>query len=154
MGVEHEEELAHYVSLVWDDCSESKGDLYTLYPDTLPCLEELRSIGRKLGIVSNCPSKAYLQKHLRQLGILGYFSSLVSSGSEGFSKPHPRIFEIASSRMGLRETSLLHVGDKPQTDVLGARKAGIKAILLDREGKHPEPEYTKISNLTQLQRLL
>jgi putative hydrolase of the HAD superfamily len=56
----------------------------------------------------------------------------------GYQKPHPAIFEHALDLLGVDSTEAVHVGDDPKADVVGARRAGIEPILVDRHGRaHP-----------------
>ena len=124
------------------------------FPDVEPCLAALRGEGIQMGVVSNCPSKEFLIDNLSNIGIMDFFACLVASGSEGVSKPDPEIFRVASRRMGLAESCLLHVGDSPKMDIQGARDAGLQAVLIDREGIFPHFPGPKIGDLTHLTTLL
>ncbi len=120
------------------------------FPDVEPCLAALRREGIQMGVVSNCPSKEFLIDNLCHIGIQDFFMCLVASGSEGVLKPDPEIFRIASRRIGLPESSLIHVGDSPKTDIEGARAAGLRTVLVDREESFPHYTGTKLTDLRDL----
>ena len=124
---------------------------WELYPDTLEALEQLKSSGFSLAIVSNWNSS--LQKVVDGLNISGYFDFAIASAEAGMKKPSPKIFQLALDRAGVEAERVVHVGDTYQTDILGARRAGIRGIMLDRRnGKHHEHEV--ITSLLELCPLL
>ncbi len=63
-ALEHAQETAHRIYESWEGYSERYG--YVLYPDTALCLKDLKEMGQRLGVVSNCPSSAFLENHLRR----------------------------------------------------------------------------------------
>lgn len=105
---------------------------WILYPDTLESLETLKSKGFFLAVVSNWNSS--LQKIIDGLNLSHYFEFVLTSAQAGWKKPSPRIFHIALSRAGVEPSRVVHIGDTYQTDVVGARRAGIRGIMLDRRG--------------------
>lgn len=102
------------------------------YPDAVPALEELRSRGLKLVCVSNWDSS--LGEVLKRCGLAAHLDGAVSSAEAGAAKPDPAIFEAALSLAGCTREEAVHVGDTPEEDVDGAHAAGIRALLIDREG--------------------
>jgi putative hydrolase of the HAD superfamily len=113
------------------------------YPDAVPALTGLRARGLRLAAVSNwdCSLGAVLER----CGLGGLLDGVVSSAEAGAPKPDPAIFALALERLGCEPAEALHVGDTREEDVTGARAAGIRALLLDREGGDGE-----ISSLTQI----
>jgi len=105
-----------------------------LFSDTRRCLDELRSAHRELGVVSNSTSEAHVRRILDRVGILEYFSRVVSSGTEGVSKPDPEIFRRAVHRMNVKPEEALYVGNLAFTDAKGAAAAGLHSVWLNREG--------------------
>jgi putative hydrolase of the HAD superfamily len=69
---------------------------------------------------------------------------------EGVEKPDPRFFEIALTRSGARAETTMHVGDLYHVDVVGARRAGLKAILLDAAGLYEGHDCERVSTLDAL----
>ena len=73
----------------------------------------------------------------------------VGSTAHGRIKPHPSIFETALARLGVDVPEVVMVGDSVEDDVRGARALGIRAILVDRDGLHPD-EPDRIETLFAL----
>ena len=121
-----------------------------LYSDVARCLDELERGHRRLGVVSNSRSEQRVRDVLRRCGVGSRFAAVVSSGSEGVRKPEPRIFRRATELLGVPESEAFFVGDLLETDVRGARGAGLSAIWLNRSGTgmgHEEPEITSLLEL-------
>jgi HAD superfamily hydrolase (TIGR01509 family) len=91
-------------------------------------LSRLRRAGLLLGVVSN--SDGRVEEALRAAGLREYFDVVVDSGLMGVEKPDPRIFHAALATLGVRPEEALYVGDLYEVDVVGARAAGIEAVLL------------------------
>lgn len=107
---------------------------WVLYEDTVPALKLLRSRGCRLGVISNFDSR--LEDVLSGLGIGSYFERVIFSWQVRSAKPDGRIFRHALALMGVGPPDALHVGDSLDEDVRGARGAGMRAVLLDRSGRH------------------
>jgi putative hydrolase of the HAD superfamily len=105
-----------------------------LYSDARRCLDLLRGERRALGVVSNSTSEASVRRILDRVGILDYFSGVVSSGTEGVEKPDPEIFRRAVKRMNVRPDEAMFVGNLAQTDAKAAEAAGLHGVWLNREG--------------------
>jgi len=123
-----------------------------IYPDVLPTLSDLRRRGLKLAIVSNWD--ASLQSHCDDLGLTPLFDTIVGSQAVGYEKPDPRIFAIALERVQVTATQVLHVGDIYVSDVVGARRAGITPVLLDRHDLQPNADCLRVRTLDQILPLL
>ncbi|MBX5321279.1 MAG: HAD family hydrolase [Candidatus Bathyarchaeota archaeon] len=107
---------------------------FRAYEDAVPALNELKSAGFKLIVISNVSSGRNLQTYLRKAGIPNCFDAVIASGDVGYEKPSPEIFRIASRILNIPAGCILHVGDKYDEDYIGAYNAGFKAILIDRKG--------------------
>lgn len=107
-------------------------EVWRLFPDTLPLLEELKKRGKILGIVSNWDSRLF--GLCEGLGLKPYLNFILASAVVGFAKPNPKIFYEALKRACVLPREALHVGDSLEDDVGGAQKAGIQAVFLDRRG--------------------
>jgi putative hydrolase of the HAD superfamily len=103
-------------------------------PGTAPALQRLRDAGIGLGVVSN--SDGRVAEALEAVGLAGYFGVVVDSKLAGFEKPDPRIFLPALAALGVAPADALYVGDLYEVDVVGARRAGMAAVLLDPAGLH------------------
>jgi HAD superfamily hydrolase (TIGR01509 family) len=91
-------------------------------------LSRLRRAGMLLGVVSN--SDGRVDEALQSAGLREYFDVVIDSGLVGVEKPDPRIFHAALTALGVRPEEALYVGDLYEVDVVGARAAGIEAVLL------------------------
>jgi putative hydrolase of the HAD superfamily len=91
-------------------------------------LARLRAAGFRLGIVSN--SDGRVEEALEAAGLRQYFDVVVDSALAGVEKPDPRIFHAALEALGVLPEEALYVGDLYDVDVVGARAAGMDAILL------------------------
>ncbi len=103
--------------------------------DTVDALTELRRRGYSLGVVSNADGR--IEGDLERRGLYRYFATVVDSHVVGVEKPAPGIFEIALERMGAHPEEAMYVGDVFAIDVVGARRAGLEAVLLDTLGRYP-----------------
>jgi putative hydrolase of the HAD superfamily len=106
---------------------------FFLYEDTLPTLERLRQHGLRIGLVSN--GQRDLEEFARHHRL--DVDAAVGSKTHGYVKPHRSIFETALEALGVTPDAAAMVGDSPADDIVGARALGMRAILLDREGRHP-----------------
>jgi putative hydrolase of the HAD superfamily len=102
------------------------------YSDAAPALEELRRRGLALVIASNWDCS--LPEWLAPFGLTGLVDAVVTSAEVGAAKPDRRLFKAALEAAGCGAAEALHVGDSPLNDVAGARAAGIRAVLIAREG--------------------
>jgi putative hydrolase of the HAD superfamily len=105
---------------------------FRAYPDAVPALELLRRRGLVLVCVSNWDFS--LPEVLDGCGLLERLDGVVTSAAAGRRKPDPTIFDPALEIAGCAPAEALHVGDTPAEDVAGAQRAGIRALLLDRDG--------------------
>jgi len=74
----------------------------------------------------------------------------VISGREGVEKPDLRIFELALERLSIEPADAMYVGDNPEFDVVPAATLGMTPVLIDRRGRYPEAEGTRITDLREL----
>jgi HAD superfamily hydrolase (TIGR01549 family) len=109
---------------------------FTLYEDALPVLAELRRHALRIGLVSNG------QRDLEEFVVHHALDvdAVVGSKSHGRTKPHPSIFLSALEALGAAPDETAMVGDSYEDDIEGARSLGMRGILLDRDGRHPDAE--------------
>jgi putative hydrolase of the HAD superfamily len=105
---------------------------FSPYPDARPAIEALRDEGLRLACVSNWDCS--LGEVLEQCGLAAHLERVVSSAEAGARKPDPAIFAAALEGTGLDAGEVVHVGDTAEEDVAGARAAGIRSLLIDRDG--------------------
>ncbi len=115
--------------------------------DAKKTLEELKKMGIKLGIVSNTSHGEILREILKKFELFSYFDVFLFSDEFGLRKPRAEIFEAAIQKIGTTKEETGHIGDRPDLDVLGAKRAGLFAIYLDADGK-PYPEGLPLPDLT------
>ena len=129
-----------------------RSDSWRFYPDTEPALAALRKRGLKTGVVSNWDTR--LRGIVAGTGLTDLIDVLVISADIGVRKPDPAIFERALELAGVAPEEAMHVGDLFEEDVIGAHRAGLHPVLLDREG-HGSPdadfEMTVVRDLSFLQ---
>lgn len=109
---------------------------FLLYEDAPPALAELRRHGLKIALVSN--GQRDLEEFVAHHGL--EVDATVGSRSHGRVKPHPSIFEAALEALTVTPAETAMVGDSYEDDIEGARALGIRAILLDRDGRRLDVE--------------
>jgi len=111
------------------------------FPETEEVLRALAERGLALHVVSN--NTDYLTESLARLGWSDRFASATFSQEVGAEKPDARVFDFALRRARCRPAEVLHVGDSWVADYDGARRAGLRAAWLSRDGRPaPEPSET------------
>ena len=130
----------------------ARADSWVLYDDAKASLDALRSRGLILAMISNFDSRVL--GIIQGLGIADYFDSVFISSSAGFAKPSDGIFRLALERHGIAPDQALHVGDSPETDIEGALRAGVRPVLLDRDGGARHDAAIRIGGLHELMNLV
>lgn len=130
----------------------------TTEPKTKETLAALKNLGLKLGIVSNTfVNGCSLDEHLKQLGILDFFTVRVYSYEFTFRKPDTQIFKVAAKRIGETLDNILYVGDRIDKDIKPAVKTGMQAVLktaYTNAGKETPRGAWKINRLSELPGLI
>jgi FMN phosphatase YigB (HAD superfamily) len=113
--------------------------------------ERLQQIAKKyrVGVISNSDGKVC--DTLRTCGIAECFLGIVDSGNVGYEKPHPAIFEAAMRELKARADESLYVGDFYSVDYLGAKRAGMDAVLFDVAGAYRDRALPRVESLQELQ---
>ncbi len=101
-------------------------------PEAPEVLGRLKQSGLKLGVISNFDHRLY--RILEGLGLDGYFDSITISSEAGFAKPAGEVFALAMERLGVGGFEAAHVGDSEHMDFIGARRAGMAAVLIEPAG--------------------
>jgi putative hydrolase of the HAD superfamily len=125
---------------------------WRLFPETVSTLTRLKARDLEIGIISNFDSRLFTV--LRGLGIADAFDTVTISSLAQAAKPAPQIFQIALEKHAVDPGEALHIGDSLRDDVEGAKKAGLYAVLLDREGRRQQPDVQTITSLEELFPLL
>jgi len=121
-------------------------------PGVREALTRLTEVGLRLAVVSN--SDGSVEAGLVDQGLRDHFFAVVDSQVVGYEKPDPRIFEAALSRIGSAPERTLHVGDLFSADVVGARRAGVHALLLDPFGDWEDVDCHRLPDLQALAGLI
>ncbi|SFB92596.1 putative hydrolase of the HAD superfamily [Bacillus sp. OV322] len=126
-----------------------------LYEESLRVLDELKGKYKLLLLTNGSP-------HLQQTKLsitpelVPYFDEIIISGAFGKGKPDPAIFKHALESLKVESDEAIMVGDNLMTDILGANRAGVKAVWVNRSGKErgeASPDY-EISHLEELHSIL
>lgn len=129
---------------------------FAAYPDAPVALAGLRARGVSLVVVSNWDVS--LSRVLREVGLEEAVDGVVTSAHVGSPKPKRAIFDAALALAGVPPDRAVHVGDSIEDDVHGAFAAGIRPVLLRREGAAPPDEppvgVARIASLVELLPLL
>lgn len=123
------------------------------FPDVLPTLQVLKRRALLLGVISNAPRD--LLPDCRRIGIDSYLSVIMTSKVAGAEKPSARIFLAALAAAHVDAAEAVMVGDQYEGDILGARAAQVRAILIDRDGSYERyRDVERLAVLTELPALL
>lgn len=147
LPVDRVDEIA---AIVWDEVVSPQSPWFRPFEDVVPALEALQGLGYRLVVLSNWDLS--LEPVLRAHGLRDYFDAAVASLLEGVEKPEPELFRIALARVGVPPGEAVHVGDSPIDDLMGARSAGLRAILVDRASASAPPG--RVRSLTELPEVL
>jgi putative hydrolase of the HAD superfamily len=122
------------------------------FPDAVPALAGLRERGMRIVVVSNWDVS--LHERLAETGLAPLVDGAVASAELGTAKPDPAIFRHALALAGATPDQALHAGDSADADVAGARAAGIRAVLVVRDGRPAPPGVEVVASLGELPALL
>ncbi len=107
------------------------------YPGALETLKALKQRGLQVGLISNADDDALVQRAVVRLGFAPYLDPITSSAGLSWRKPDPSIFQYVADRWHLPPGEIAMVGDAPVYDILGAHRAGMRGVLIDRGEGHP-----------------
>ena len=122
-----------------------------ILPGTRDVLQRLRE-EYQMAVISNADGK--IDAVLKRCGIVDCFASITDSGNVGHEKPHPAIFEAALREIKAAASESLYVGDVYSVDYVGARNAGMQAVLFDVAGTYREREFPRVDSLAGLEEWL
>jgi len=129
-----------------------KGLWTVLEPDAKAALELARRSGLATAVISN--SNGTIADILDTLDLGRYLDFVIDSSKVGVEKPDRRIFHIALERAHLRPEQAAYIGDLYSIDVLGARAAGLPAVLMDPGGCWPARDCPTAQSVLGAVRLL
>ena len=126
---------------------------FTMYDDVPDVLRALHASGLKMGLISN--SHRCLASFQTHFDLQGLFAVTVSSVEHGYMKPHRSIFEAALRAARVEAAEAVMVGDSLTHDVDGARRLGMRGILVARSGPvTAPPDVPVIRSLHELPALV
>ena len=122
-----------------------------------PLLRDLSERSR-LAVVSNFDYTPTALDILERAGVAGLFDAIVVSDEVGWRKPHPAILAHALERLQVAPSQALFVGDRADIDVVGAQRAGMHAVWINRGGEPlpagiTPPEF-EVHDLDELRAIL
>ena len=121
------------------------------FSETAAVLEKLKKEGYKLALVSNTDCFT-TDEVLDKYGLREYFDEIVLSYKVDMLKTNPDMYKLVLEKLDLDKSEALVVGDSLETDINGAKEAGIKAVLVDR--RDHRDFSPKILNLSELDAFL
>ena len=119
-----------------------------ILPGTREALDRIRE-RYAIAVISNADGR--IDAVLRRCGICDCFASITDSGNVGHEKPHPVIFSAALKDMKAAASESLYVGDVYSVDYVGARNAGMEAVLFDVSGAYRESGHPRVESLAELE---
>lgn len=142
-------DFGRWFEALYDEFGASRA--WEPFPDARPALEALRGAGLRVAVVSNWDVR--LRRILDEHGLTPLLDAVVISAEVGWRKPHGEIFRQGLEAVGARPAEALHCGDSVGDDVEGARAAGIRPVLLSRDGRRAPAGVPAVSDLRALAEL-
>jgi putative hydrolase of the HAD superfamily len=140
-----------------DDVFRSYLDAYRQswvgFDDVDAAMDVVQGRGLRTAVLTN-GTRDLQEAKLAHLGLLERIGPVVCAADIGVAKPHADAFIRLCDQLGLAPDRVLYVGDEHAVDVLGARAAGLRAVLIDRGQAEPVEEPVRIRSLTELEVLL
>ena len=141
--------LAEDIDIQWFKVSR----IY-VYRDAKPTLAKLKKMGLKLGLITG-GYQSDLEKILPKVSLQKFFDVCVCGDTVGKRKPNPQVFRYALNQLNIRASEAIFIGDRLDTDYLGAKKAGMTPILIRRESSKQEVGDVRcITNLKEVFKVL
>ncbi len=120
----------------------------SLFDDVKPVLDELSKRFQLVSLTNGNASPV-------ATGINHWFDFSLSAASTGKRKSEPDIYWQVQKQAGISATQMLHIGDHPEQDVVGAQLAGVFAVWLNREQRPwPLPEHQPDAEIHSLFELI
>ena len=137
---------ANEIYTEWAACQH-----FFLYDDVTPALRELAARRIKVGLISN--SHRCLASFQQHFELHGLIAAALSSSEHGYLKPHPSIFESALKLIGVAAAESVMVGDSFPHDIEGARRVGMRGILVQRSPNAAPARPTAVPVIRDLSEL-
>jgi len=135
----------------WKELLMSCSSYLEMYPEVEGVLRNLS--GKKLIIISNAAHE-FIDMEISILNLSPYFDRIFSAVSDfGKTKKDEDVYKMVMEEMGVDGSDAVHVGDNLDFDYRAAKKAGMDAYYLDREGKwNGGDDIDIVSNLAEFER--
>jgi len=142
-----------------DAFSDAFVSMMQMEPHLPKLLQQLKTKGKyKIGLVSNFAYPPTVKKTLERFDITKYFDALTISGEVGWRKPSPKIFKKALQALKVKASETVFIGDSPSHDIEGAKKSGMKAILIKKASANEDEELgnsdRRVYELKELQKVV
>lgn len=108
---------------------------WTIENDTIQTLSALKSHGYRLAIISNAEDTKNVQQIINNAKIRDFFEVIIDSASFGYAKPGSAIFNEALGKMHISPLDSVMVGDRLDTDILGANQMNIRSVWIKRRSR-------------------
>jgi len=147
------DQLRELTNIYWSTFTQ----LNQPFPDAEPTLLQLQKRSYALGMITDTDGTPGLKRtRISNLSLLRYFQTIIVAGEDTPKpKPDPQPFLLAAERLGVPPQECVVVGDKPYTDVRGAKASGMIAVRVFRRKWHnEEPAHYTINSLSELLDLL
>jgi FMN phosphatase YigB (HAD superfamily) len=125
-----------------DETQNHGGWSYRAFKEVSEVLRYLERHQVKRAVISN--ADADVTKFCLQMGFASQMDIIITSALVGWEKPDSRTFFAALEPLDVEPGRSLHVGDQPMSDVLGARKIGMAAALIDRYDRFGDDEFPAV----------
>ncbi len=137
---------------IYHSCEE---DEWEPFENTRETLEILTKKNVKVALISNHPNHQTIENMLKKHDLAKFFEFILTSAKYGKRKPDPNIFLYTLEQMGLKDhaNSVIMCGDE-YADIIGAKRANIQSILLERKYKFPFEKEINVSNLRKINNIL
>jgi len=145
-------DFAQYLS---EEFPKHRRKIHNVFGDAEPALIQLKK-KYTLALVTNGASDLQREK-IQGSGLGKYFDEIVIAGDIGIRKPEPQIFNVVLSKIGIQHDEAIMVGNALDSDIIGAQKAGIKTIWLNRDNEENQSDIKpdcEISSLSELEFIL
>ncbi|MFX0038678.1 MAG: HAD family hydrolase [Promethearchaeota archaeon] len=133
---------------IYHSCEE---DEWEPFEKTKETLELLAKKNIKIALISNHPNHQTIENMLKKHSLAKFFNYILTSAKYGKRKPDPNIFLYTIEQMGLKDDikSVIMCGDE-YADIIGAQRANINSVLLERKYKFPFEKEINISNIRKI----
>ncbi|UCC19072.1 MAG: HAD family hydrolase [Promethearchaeota archaeon] len=133
---------------IYHSCEE---DEWEPFEETRETLKILNKKNIKIALISNHPNHQTIENMLKKHKVAKFFDFIMTSAKYGKRKPDPNIFLYTLEKMGLKnQTDFVIVCGDEYADIIGAQRANLQSILLERKYKFPFEKEIEVSNIRKI----